>query len=131
MYVFVETSFLYISSYSKILDRKRIQKPVHTLFDPSKISNEEYQKSIVSFKNVLDRWNISNDRYYDQKANKTGRVRHTFGQSTVHHSQPALKLLPAFVSMNITFQNRSLTLLCAVQMPFYKVRLEKLSQAVD
>ena len=77
---------------------RRIQRPVHSLFDPSKISREEYQKSISSFRNILDRFNLSNDRYYDNRANKAGRVRHTIGQSTVHHSLPALKLLPAYVS---------------------------------
>ncbi|RKP21282.1 hypothetical protein ROZALSC1DRAFT_27300, partial [Rozella allomycis CSF55] len=62
---------------------------------PERVNQEDLKQENMfqAYKGSLDKFNLSNDRYYETKTK--GRIRHTFGQSIVQHSYPALKLLPA------------------------------------
>jgi len=46
-----------------------------------------------------DKFNLSNDQFYEVARNERHRVRQTFGQLTVEHAYPAQKLQLPFVSL--------------------------------
>lgn len=57
-----------------------------------------YNDSAFSKMSTIDRFNISNDQYYNTEwANRFGRVRQTFNKNSVQHTVPALRMqLPFF-----------------------------------
>ncbi|KAK9762040.1 hypothetical protein K7432_012591 [Basidiobolus ranarum] len=75
----------------------------------SKKSKKSAKKAIIQVeaprldprsKATLDKFNLSNDRYYE--ALKKRRVRQTFGQLDVQHSLPALRLQAPFFKSKLT-----------------------------
>lgn len=71
---------------------------------------------------VKDRFNISNDQFYEvSKDGSRHRVRQTFGQLVVEHAYPAQKLQLPFVSLNSSFVRFPLLMILSQ----YKTRLSK------
>ncbi|KAF5388608.1 hypothetical protein D9757_004600 [Collybiopsis confluens] len=72
---------------------------------PEERTNEQLRprKRLRTDPALRDKFNLSNDQYYEVSKDGRHRVRQTFGQLTVEHAYPAQKL----------------------QLPFYKTRLSK------
>ncbi|KAK9762421.1 hypothetical protein K7432_011851 [Basidiobolus ranarum] len=86
-----------------------VQKTSHHEQKNSKKTKKSSKKAIIQVeaprldpksKAIVDKFNLSNDRYYE--ALKKRRVRQTFGQLNVQHSLPALKLQPPFFKSKLT-----------------------------
>lgn len=104
-------------NYDK-LAAKIARRPVIDLNDPHLLLVEQSEKAIersknsaslppgrsASTKDIMRRYNISNDEAYDKlKQNHQNKVRSTLGNLTITHSMPALRL----------------------QYPYYRVKLPK------
>lgn len=54
---------------------------------------------------TLDKFNISNDKYYENHKLRTGRARHTFGPLVLQHSLPAVKLFRQYFKTGFTLKD--------------------------
>ena len=83
--------------------------PMDSELEPKKaaIRNGFNDSHVASTKEMLKRYNISNDSAYDKlKQNHQSKTRSTLGNLTLNHSMPALRLTYPFYKTNLTRDDR-------------------------